>query len=124
MSYTTQNVLYKSTNHGHISPTVWGPHFWFTLHLGAYHYPLNASTICVQRTSGFVLGIPYMLPCEECRTHALLFITSHVNELDEVCSGRNSLFNFYVDFHNAVNRRQHKKTYTYSEAYEMYSKVK
>lgn len=102
-------------------PTVWGPSFWFTLHNGAAKYPVNASKIISQRTKGFIQGIPYMLPCADCSEHARAFIDKHTPQLDTITSTRENLFNFYVDFHNYVNKRYNKPETTYEDAWKMFS---
>jgi hypothetical protein len=107
---------------GNISePKIWGPSFWFTLHNGANNYPKEASKIVVDKMKGFILGIPYMVVCKDCSTHAQAYIESRMSELDNVCSGRTNLFNFFVDFHNYVNKRYNKPELSYDDARKLYS---
>lgn len=114
MKLTTKT--YKSTS----NPSVWGPSFWFTLHNGASKYPVNASKNYQDRMKGFILGIPMMLPCPGCTPHAIAYIESIKPKLDSIVSGRDTLFKFFVDFHNEVNDRYNKKKIGYDEAYKMY----
>lgn len=110
------------TVEGNISdPKIWGPSFWFTLHNGANNYPKEASKIVIEKMKGFIIGLPYMIVCKECSTHAQEHIESKMNELDKICSGRTSLFNFFVDFHNYVNKRYNKPLLSYEEAEKIYS---
>lgn len=104
-------------------PSVWGPAFWFTLHNGASKYPIKASPIVIQKTKGFIQGMPQMLPCQACKVHAIAHIESHKisDSLDTICSGRDNLFKFFVDFHNMVNRRHNKPAMSYEEAYKIYN---
>ena len=111
------NNNYKST----ADPSVWGPSFWLSLHNGAVRYPVKASPTYQHRMKGFILGIPYMLPCDECRQHALAFIDSRASQLDSIVSGRHNLFNYFVDFHNQVNARYGKPLVSYEQAYKLYS---
>ena len=69
---------------------------------------------------GFILGIPVMLPCEICKVHATHYIDDIKKQLDIICSGRDSLFKWSVDFHNSVNKRNNKKEISYEEAYKIY----
>ena len=103
---------------GSTDPKVWGPLFWFTLHNGSVNYPDLASNIAIERMKGFINGIPYMLPCKDCSNHARTFIEK--SDLDAVCCGKEKLFNFFVDFHNYVNKRYGKKIYSYEEAKRLY----
>jgi len=106
---------------GSTNQEVWGPLFWFTLHNGAARYPLRASPITKERMKGFILGIPVMVPCNDCSEHAVAFIEGSYHVLDDICSGRMKLFNFFVDFHNRVNNRYNKPLMGYDEAYALYA---
>lgn len=102
-------------------PEVWGPSFWFSLHNGAARYPINASPICAERMKGFILGIPFILPCEKCADHATAHIENNYRRLDDIVSGRQKLFNFFCDFHNYVNKRYNKPEMSYQDAYALYT---
>lgn len=101
-------------------PSVWGPSFWFTLHNGAAHYPIDASNHRKKRMKDFILGIPVILPCKGCIPHAIAYIEEAKPRLDDIVSGQDNLFKFFVDFHNNVNERYGKKQFTYDEAYKIY----
>lgn len=103
------------------NPEVWGPAFWFSLHNGAARYPLKASPITKERMKGFILGLPVMIPCLECKEHTMAYVEGNFDRLDDVCSGRVKLFNFFVDLHNKVNERYNKPIMGYEEAYALYT---
>ena len=103
------------------SPQIWGPSFWFTLHNGANFYPENPPVITKERMKNFILGMPVMIPCFKCKDHATSFIESNIEKLDTIVSNRKNLFNFFVDFHNYVNKRYNKKIFTYDEAFNLYN---
>lgn len=115
-----QHVTCQNINKSSNDPKKWGPPFWYILHNGAFHYPENASKLYIERMKNFILGIPVMLPCEKCKNHATVFIEQHKSKLNDICSGRESLFNFFVDFHNKVNARYDKPVLSYEEAYNIY----
>lgn len=117
ISPTASFISDKPSSH----PSVWGPHFWKTLHISAVHYPENPSSIVRERMKGRILAIPYELPCINCLSHAIAFIEERRNKLDEIVSNRHSLGRFYVDFHNKVNKRYGKREWTYEEALAFYS---
>lgn len=102
-------------------PKVWGPAFWFTIHNGAAKYPINASPITQKRMKGFILGMEVMIPCEKCTDHATAHIEANWDRMDEIVSGRDKLFEFFVSFHNYVNRRHGKPIMSVEEAYKLYS---
>jgi hypothetical protein len=102
-------------------PRVWGPAFWFTLHNGAVNYPIKASPTWEDRMKGFILGIPVMIPCEKCRDHATSHIEANFYRINEIVSGREQLFNFFVSFHNYVNERYDKPKMSNEDAYDLYT---
>ena len=103
-------------------PNVWGPAFWFTLHNGAARYPIKASPICAERMKGFIMGIPVMIPCEKCQDHATAHIEQNYYRMNEIVSGREQLFIFFVSFHNYVNKRYGKPEMDYKKAYDLYTR--
>lgn len=111
-------ILMENENSG--NPEVWGPAFWFSLHNGSLRYPENPSPLWKERMKYFILGIPVMLPCEKCADHATSYIESHKN-LDSVVKDKDSLFSFFCEFHNFVNKRLNKKEFPVSEAYKLYT---
>ena len=101
-------------------PKVWGAAFWFSIHNGCTKYPVKATPVISNRMKGFIMGLPYMIPCQNCMTHAQSHIENNYDNLDEICSGRDNLFKFFVDFHNYVNKRYGKQEITYDNAYKKY----
>jgi hypothetical protein len=69
-----------------------------------------------------IIGIPVLLPCLKCKEHATAYIESRLSELDTIVSTKEKLFNFFVDFHNHVNKRYNKKLFSYEEAKKLYNK--
>ena len=119
----SENIVMKFENIklSTADPRVWGPSFWFTLHNGALRYPENASPVTKERMKNFILGMTIMIPCIACKDHATAFIESKYSELDTIVKGRDNLFNFFVDFHNYVNKRYGKKLFSYKEALDLYN---
>lgn len=101
-------------------PKVWGPKYWYIFHMAAANYPIDASPITAKRMKGFIMAIPYILPCEICRIHASAYIEKHVEVLDDIVSGREKLFKFFVDMHNMVNARLNKQILSYEDAFKLY----
>jgi hypothetical protein len=120
-SKETVNMNWKTAKVNTYDPKVWGPSFWFGLHVSAAHYPEDASPIVRERMKGRILALPYEIPCRACMTHASAFIESNKDRLDEIVSGKHTLGKFYVDFHNKVNKRYGKPEWTYEQAYAKYS---
>jgi hypothetical protein len=119
---TKQSHMKWQTNHysNMSDPRVWGPAFWFTLHNGSSKYPIDASPFTKERMMGYIKGMPFMLPCTACKGHAITHINENKDNLDDICSGREKLFKFLVDFHNTVNKRHGKRIVSVEEAYKIY----
>jgi hypothetical protein len=116
------DIKYETVNSADTKkPEVFGPPYWFTLHNASANYPVKASLWCAQRMKGYILGIPVTLPCESCSDHATAFIESKRDKLDYIVSGRAPLFEFFVEFHNFVNKRLGKPIVSVKDAYKMYS---
>jgi len=101
-------------------PTVWGPIFWFSLHNGAAKYPENPSNHMKEKIKGFINGIPYMLPCEECSDHAKNFIEKNKDRLDDIVKDRDSFFKFTYDLHDNANDIVGNKKISLEEAKKIY----
>ena len=105
-----------------VNPEIWGPGFWFMLQNGAARYPILAAPFVQENMKNFILGIPFMLPCRSCYPHCTAYIEEHRSELDSIVEGREKLFHFFWEFHNAVNERLGKPTITLDEAKDKYFK--
>jgi hypothetical protein len=97
-------------------PYVFGPPVWFTLHNAASHYPEEASPIYAEKMKNIILSIPLLIPCKTCKLHATAYIEDIKDYLPDICASRKNLFNFFVDFHNFVNKRLDKPIISYDEA--------
>jgi hypothetical protein len=117
----TLRIDYVSINAESGNPEVWGPAFWFSLHNGAHKYPVKATPIWKERMKNFIIGIPVMLPCEKCSVHATSYIEKNYHLLDKIVESRTNLFEFFVTFHNDVNKRLNKPEVSLKDAYLIYS---
>lgn len=103
------------------APDYWGSAFWKSLHLSAFHYPDEASALVNNVMQNRILALPYEIPCATCRHHCMAYIDSNRSNLSKICSSKAGLFKFYVDFHNAVNKRKGKPEMSLEIAYKLYS---
>lgn len=112
-----ETLHYSNPTH----PNVWGPSFWFTLHNGAINYPQNPSVMYKERMKSYIKGMQVMIPCEICADHATAHIEANWSKMDDIVSSRDKVFDFFVDFHNYVNKRYSKPIMSYQEARKLYS---
>jgi hypothetical protein len=118
-----QNIEWKpkDTTLDMRDPEVFGPALWFTLHNGASNYPEEASPIVVEKMKNFILGLPYIISCENCQSHAIAYIEEHYESMCESCKGKDTLFKWFFDFHNYVNKRLGKPQMKLEDAINLYS---
>ena len=46
-------------------PSIWGPHYWFTLHTIAMCYPKNANEVTKKKYYDFIHNFPLFIPVED-----------------------------------------------------------
>jgi FAD-linked sulfhydryl oxidase len=94
-----------------VTKDIWGPAYWYKLHMIAINYPYNPTRDKAASTAQDVFYFVKNLPCEECRQHASEYI--HLNPIH---LGSSYTFQSWVfEFHNSVNRRLGKREITYGE---------
>lgn len=112
----------KPTNMKHADPTLWGPHLWAYLHYSAINYPTKPTRKQQQDMKEWLCCLSATIPCKNCSTHYNKYIEQHRSQMDNICSSRDKLFNFLVDIHNKVNKRNGKREISYEEAKQIYRK--
>ena len=95
-----------------IYPKIWGSLQWSMLHLMAYVYPEKPCEDRKKSMLKYLEGMCSNLPCPGCAFHCGYYL----NENPPKVNSRHEIMNYIVDFHNSVNIRTRKKTYTYDEA--------
>jgi len=102
-------------------PEIWGPCLWLVLHIGSLNYPKEANNLCKERMKGFILGVPFIISCQNCADHCSAYIDLMTPNLDNIVSYRDNLFKFFVDLHNYVNKRLSKPEMSMQQALKLYS---
>jgi hypothetical protein len=97
-----------------ILPEVWGPPFWFVIHITALAYPQKPTYADKKAAKEFFESLSFLLPCPICKTHLKTHLRKHpiTPHLDR----RDDLFKYTVILHNEVNISLNKPTYTELEA--------
>ena len=98
--------------------SVWGPIFWYQLHIISITYPVYPSAVDQSNMITYLRSLSNLLPCSRCREH-------FTQALDEVClqsvtSSREELFIFTVNLHNRVNKRSGKPQMSVEMAKQLY----
>ncbi len=102
-------------------PTRWGPHLWAYLHYAALNYPTKPTREQSKEMEDWLKCLPITIPCSNCSEHYRAYIAKHTAELSQICATKNALFQFLVDIHNQVNRRNGKPEMSYEDALKIYS---
>lgn len=95
-------------------PKVWGRPAWTFLHSVALCYPVEPTDLDRTRYMLFFLTLPYVLPCVDCQTHLLDYLSKHSSIFEKAFENRFTLSMFLIDMHNAVNSRLGKAIVPYS----------
>jgi len=99
-----------------MSPDVWGPIFWTTMHIVTLGYSENPTNEEQKSAVEFFRSFTYMLPCPICRTHYSQFMKDVPVE-DHVGS-RQDLIHWLFDLHNKVNVQLGKRPIDFKQFIE------
>lgn len=127
-------------------PRVFGPEAWLTLHRFSIWYANGATPNAASQAAckGFVMGLPYMIPCPHCAYHLDEFLYNNANleakgitydydkcrgnctGVETACSDSRILADFFRRAHNNVNHNNQPCTrdMTLDEVYAKYAHVR
>jgi hypothetical protein len=97
-----------------MDPRVWGPGAWRFIHCVTLTYPDNPSFEDKQRYKQFLFSLGDVLPCSTCAVNFREYMDMHYSQA--VLESRTNFFQFMVDCHNAVNKTNGAREWTYVEA--------
>jgi len=98
-----------------LPPTIWGSHFWKTLHFITIGYPLNPSKKEKMNISNIINALETIIPCGECRTH-YKYNLKHHPLTDDILSIKLKLIVWMYELHNIVNRHTGKEMPSFEHA--------
>ena len=104
-----------------MDPKIWGPHFWFVLHLVSFHYPEKPSTAEKETTKIFYYSIKDILPCDSCRKHYKNYLSHY--PIDPHLDTRMDLIKWVIQVHNFVNTSLGKPVYTDDAVFAIYANL-
>jgi hypothetical protein len=97
-------------------PTYIGPGIWFNMHLDAVMALTKSDQMAVIRR---IRILQSRFPCSKCKIHFGEYLERHPPE--QICGqSADSLFQWSVDFHNAVNSFTDKSQVSYQDARNIY----
>ena len=116
MNTNTGEKLDESKTNGLITK-IWGPHFWETLHVVSFGYPLEPTEQNKLEYAKFYIAIKNVLPCRYCRESYTNFILheGRTKLTTDDLKNRETLTKWVYKLHNRVNE---KLGVTYGISYE------
>ena len=100
------------------NPSVFGPHFWFTMHSVSFFYPLYPDIDTMKIHKDFYESFVHLLPCESCKNHYKMLLNKY--PIDGHLESRDQLTRWVVFIHNQVNKKLGKPEKDYESVVEMY----
>lgn len=100
----------------------WGPAAWRFIHAISFDYPNTPTESDQANYRQFFESLQHVLPCPECRNHFRQGLQKH--PLAPHMKSRDTLSQYWVDFHNRVNLHLGKPMVEYEMVKEIYSQQK
>ena len=94
-----------------MSPAVWGPIFWATMHIVSLGFPMAPSDEQKQGAIQFYESLAQVIPCPICKDHYKHFLT----EMPPNVSNRDTLVEWVFTIHNKVNDQLGYRQLTFDE---------
>lgn len=104
-----------------MDPKLWGPHFWFILHLISFNYPDNPSTPDKDNYKRFYESVGDILPCSLCKRHYKNYISQFPISIH--LDSRIDLITWVIQVHNFVNQSLNKPIYTVKNVLDIYANL-
>lgn len=101
-------------------PKIWGPSFWYILHLITFGYPDEPSYIEQRGYHDFFINLQHVIPCLKCKKHYAQHIQEH--PVGPFLNTKANLIRWLVELHNRVNQQLNKPSKTIEEAIQIHSK--
>jgi len=102
----------------HITPDIWGPKLWMSIHFIALAYPISPTEEQKKNYKTFFEIIQTVLPCSLCSNN----YKQHLKEKplnDSVLKDKESLVKWTIDMHNMVNKDNNKEILSYDKAIDL-----
>ncbi len=96
-----------------MSPAVWGPIFWATMHIVSLGYPAKPTEEDKAGAVAFYNSLATVIPCPICKTHYKVFL--HKTPVESAVGSRHELIHWVFDLHNDVNEQLGKRRISFQE---------
>jgi hypothetical protein len=104
-----------------MKPTIWGPRYWFVIHVATFRYPENPSQNDKDNMRNFVYSLANgILPCPVCRYHFKKYLENPDNNFEEALKNNSNIVKFFWNLHNDVNKRTNKPELSFNDFLLLY----
>ena len=100
-------------NNIQITPKIWGPMCWNLLHGISINYTVKHK----KKYYYLIKKLEYILPCPKCILHYKMFIEK--NPIDMKKMSKKYLIDWFINFHNSVNKLLKKEEITNEKAIKL-----
>ena len=104
-----------------MDPKVWGPHFWFVLHLVSFHYPEIPNQHDKDAYKAFYYSVQGILPCVNCRKHYKNYLSHY--PIEPHLDSKLDLIRWVNQIHNFVNVKLGKPILSHEQIFEIYANL-
>jgi hypothetical protein len=104
-----------------MSPDIWGPIFWHTMHIVSLGYNPEPSKREQDDAVKFYRSLESMLPCGICRAHYVEFLREM--PVEDAVKSRDDLIYWVFQLHNKVNMNLGKREFTFDEYIQAMKKL-
>jgi len=105
-------------NTHHLDPRIWGPTFWFFLHLLTLGYPEHPNAVTKKKYYDFIQNIPVFIPVDGMSKDFLLLLDQY--PITPYLDSQESFVKWMVFIHNNINKKLEKPEITLDEFYRIY----
>jgi len=96
-----------------MSPAVWGPIFWSTMHIVSLGYSSNPSEEEKAGAIAFYRSLTQVIPCPICKSHYKYFLETM--PVESAVGSRHDLIHWVFEIHNNVNEKLGKRRIRFEE---------
>lgn len=93
--------------------SLWGPKYWYVLHMMAFHYPKNPNKVTKKKYYDTIMNFPLFIPNSEMGN--LFSKTLDKYPITPYLDSRESFIKWTHYIHNKVNEQLEKPLYPYSD---------
>ena len=105
-----------------MSPNIWGPHAWFTLHSISMALPDNVPVDKQKDLIQFMRSFGNLIPCNICKINYKTNLKM-MSPLEKNVQTRELFSKWLIDLHNVVNIETGKPEMSYEAVVEKYDKI-